>query len=130
MIALIALLFLTLEDTAATPAFIETTRTLPGEGVGILLADFTGDGALDLLEADEAGIALFPLAEDGTYPSDPSDRVDWTGERVGWDVGDLDGDGVEALVLVLESGRVLAHRASAAGVIRRADLSLSHEPCH
>lgn len=118
MIVLLGLLTLALDDVApVVPAFSETLRKLPGEGVGILLYDFTGDGALDLLQADATGLALFPLGADGTYPSEPACRMEWPGERVGWDVGDLDGDGVGEIVMVLDDGRVLAHRADAAGVL-------------
>lgn len=95
--------------------FIETRVSVPMTGSGLLLRDLTGDGALDLVRVDHAGLALFPLGPDRRYPDEPSARLGWPAGRVGWELGDLDQDGVSEVLLLTEERGVVVHRVLESG---------------
>lgn len=113
MIALFA--GLCLAAASGDPAFVETVFRMPEDGARLALHDFTGDGALDLLKLDESGVALYTLGPGRTFAGEPTALLAWPAGRVGWDLCDLDGDGVYELALVLESGVVRVYRPLAGG---------------
>ena len=94
--------------------FVETRVELPSEGAGLLLRDLTGDGALELLRADETGLALFSLGADRRYAAEPQAFLPWPEGRLGWELADLDGDGVHEL-LTLEPRGVVVRGLTGAG---------------
>ena len=106
-------LLLTLALAADAP-FAETRLELAVDGPGLLLRDLTGDGALELVRADDAGLAVFRLGEDLRYPEEPATTLAWPAGRVGWEVADLDGDGAHEVLLLEERG-VVRHRLAEAG---------------
>lgn len=77
----------------------------PVEGVRLALRDLDGDGRLDLLAADAAGVRVRRQRGDGSFEAEPSASLAWPEGRTAWDLADLDGDGrCEVLVLAVESG--------------------------
>lgn len=115
MIALHALALLALQEADAEPApFVQSLVTVAEEGEGLLLRDLTGDGGLDLLRADEEGLSLTPLGDDLRYAAAPLANLPWPEGPVGWEVTDLDGDGVHEL-LTLEPRGVVVRRLDDSG---------------
>lgn len=85
--------------------FVLSEFRVPREGTVLALRDVDGDGRLDLLELDGAGVGLRRQGADGRFEPEPSAGFPWPAERVAWDLADLTGDGrTEVLVLDAQQG--------------------------
>ena len=111
----------------APSPFVETVVALDGPGMRFALRDMDGDGRRDLLRIGPFGIRVRRLLADGTF--EPAERegnqLAWPGERVAWDLADLDGDGADEVVLLLDGDSVQRHRVGPDGRFTEAEVVLS-----
>jgi hypothetical protein len=87
------------------------------EHTRLALRDLTGDGRKDLLIVDPVGLALRRLDAEGRYPEVGESRIGWPSDTVGWNLADLDGDGVQEIVLLVDGTRVVAARPDGDGAL-------------
>jgi hypothetical protein len=83
----------------------------------LAVRDLTGDGRKDLLIVDPDGLALRRLEADGRYDALRESRVAWPSQTVGWNLADLDGDGLSEIVLLIDGTRVATVRPDASGAL-------------
>jgi hypothetical protein len=93
---------------AATGPFATTEFRVPKD-VQLALRDMTGDGAVDVVWADRDGIEVWVQTADGGLDRSRARRLAWPEGRVAWDLADLDGDGADEVVLLVEGRAVVAH---------------------
>lgn len=101
-----ALALVVLAAAGEPKGFAETELVVPQNGSRLAFRDLDGDGAAELLWIDPAGVGVRFLGADGRFSERDDLRLPWPGDDLAWDVGDVDGDGAEE-VLLLEAGRTL-----------------------
>jgi hypothetical protein len=95
-------------------AFVETRVEVPMAGTWLALRDMDGDGRSDLVSIDGRGVDVKFMREDGRYPARTDASLAWPARDLGWDFADVDADGASELVVIEDSRRVRAWRASRA----------------
>ena len=97
------------DDAVAAPRFVETVLAVTtSAGTRLALVDADGDGRTDLLTVGPAGLRLRRMRPDGRYPTEPDWQLVWPAEKLGWDLGDIDGDGADEVVMLLDGTTVRA----------------------
>ncbi len=81
--------------------FAETRVSVQRRGTTLALRDLTGDGALELIRIDAAGILVRQLGDNGSY-GEAGTLYPWQDATVGWDLADLNGDGRTEVLLVTD----------------------------
>jgi len=94
---------------ASDDAFAETRVEVPRNGAVLALRDLTGDGRKELVEIDGSSLRVRRLGASGEYEA-AARMLPWTGQRVGWDLADLDGSGRTDLILVVDDGPMTRRR--------------------
>lgn len=116
--------------TTDAPKLAVSTMPIAADDVLHALRDMDGDGDLDLLRIDAAGVALRRLDASGEYAADDESLVAWPGPDVGWHLADCDGDGATDLVLLVEGQKLVQHRVTADGVFDEGQLMLEQPLGH
>jgi len=112
------------------PKLAVSTMSIAADDVLHALRDMDGDGDLDLLRMDAAGIALRRLDAAGEYSTEDESLVAWPGPDVGWHLADCDGDGSTDLVLLVEGQKLVRHRVTADGVFDEGQVILEQPQGH
>ncbi|MFT5050020.1 MAG: hypothetical protein ACI8QZ_001413 [Chlamydiales bacterium] len=101
---------------AGQTAFVQTVVRAPQKDVSFVLRDFSGEGRMDLLRIESDGLFLTRMGADGTFAAQPV-HLAWPGDRVGWDVADMDGDGQHEIVMLVDGSLVRVHHIDDSGAI-------------
>ncbi len=102
---------------------------VPQDDQRLALRDMDGDGRRELLCAGPEGLNFHAMDAEGRYPMLASHHHAWTADRLGWDVADLDGDGVHEVLVLEEGKRLLAHGLSEQGGLGEGRVVLDNLAC-
>jgi hypothetical protein len=91
------------------PYRLQTLIQLNAGAADLTLRDMDGDGDLDLVHVDSAGLAVFSLGGRGRYPRAPTALMKWPVGRTAWTVADIDGTGAHRVLTLTGDGRVFRH---------------------
>lgn len=123
--------------------FNQQVLHLQGQVLEVLLKDFNGDEALDILVQHNQSnypnphidrfLSIF-LQEDGVFPDHPNQTITANRGEILFDIGDIDGDNLPELLFLREDG-VYARKFTTTGytrtlysILKTPSVFLSHDP--
>lgn len=98
---------------AVDGGFVETRVEVPRNGTVLALRDVTGDGRQELVEIDGGSLRVRRLEQTGVFETGAR-ILPWSGQKIGWDLADLEGSGRTDLILV-EDGKTVTRRRYVVG---------------
>ncbi|MFT5285105.1 MAG: hypothetical protein ACI8TQ_001266 [Planctomycetota bacterium] len=110
MIQSAVILALTLNGMSGDSGFMESRFEVANDGTRLALRDLDGDGARDLIWITSTGLKLRLLKPNGAYASGFDAELPWPAKNTIWDFADLDGDGADELVVIVDSKSIKAWR--------------------
>ncbi|QDV06104.1 FG-GAP repeat protein [Planctomycetes bacterium Poly30] len=94
--------------------FVSSHVDVGKKGETLALRDLEGDGTLELLRVNARGLGVRALTAEGAYAENEV-LLPWSTATTGWDLADLDGDGVTELLTVTDGEHLVRRRFTGEG---------------